>query len=192
MKRLLYLVMASLVAVLAFASIASAQGIYSQNQMMQPQAPAPAPVTAAPAPAAASQYMEAPAVPSAPVETQSQLATTVSIEDFFFSPAQITVEPGTTVTGVNNGAAPHTVTADDGSFGSEVLEPGESFSFTFQNPGTFAFHCQIHPGMTGSVTVSGAQALPSTGGSFPLLPIAALLLLGSGVIAALAVRRRAA
>jgi plastocyanin len=79
---------------------------------------------------------------------------TISIQDFFFSPAQITVQSGTTVTWTNQGNAPHTVTADDGSFDSERLNPGESFSHTFKSPGTVAYHCEIHPFMRGSVTVS--------------------------------------
>lgn len=80
---------------------------------------------------------------------------TVSIQDFFFSPAQLNVQPGTTVTWTNQGKAPHTVTADDGSFDSETLQPGQSFSHTFQSTGTVAYHCEIHPFMTASVTVGG-------------------------------------
>ena len=82
---------------------------------------------------------------------------TVSIQDFFFSPANITVQPGTSVTWVNNGQAPHTVTATDpaGAFDSGTLQPGESFSFTFKQPGTYAYYCTIHPFIKGTVTVGG-------------------------------------
>ncbi len=82
---------------------------------------------------------------------------TVSIEDFFFSPAHMTVQPGTTVTWVNNGQAPHTVTATDpaGTFDSGTLQPGESFSFTFKQPGAYGYYCTIHPFMKGTVTVGG-------------------------------------
>jgi plastocyanin len=96
----------------------------------------------------------------------------VSIQDFFFSPAQINVQPGTTVTWTNQGNAPHTVTADDGSFDSETLDPGQSFSHTFQSPGTVGYHCEVHPFMTGSVTVSkkkgvgrGGTATANAGGA---------------------------
>lgn len=83
----------------------------------------------------------------------------VSIQDFAFNPPDITVAPGTTVTWVNNDSAPHTTTADDETWDSETLQPGESFSFTFDMPGTFPYFCELHPFMTGSVTVSGgAQA----------------------------------
>ena len=59
---------------------------------------------------------------------QSQQMVTVSIRDFFFDPAQITVAPGTTVRWVNQGNAPHTVTANDRSFDSERLNPGQSLT----------------------------------------------------------------
>src|SRR5215203_5307103 len=106
---------------------------------------------------------------------------TVSIEDFFFSPANMTVAPGTTVMWVNNGQAPHTSTADDGAWDSGTLQPGESFSFTFDQAGTYTYHCSIHPDMTGTITVSAgggggasassmaasASASPAAGSSLP-------------------------
>jgi plastocyanin len=90
--------------------------------------------------------------PSAGAQGQTM---TVSIEDFFFSPANMTVAPGTTVTWVNNGQAPHTSTADDGTWDSGTLQPGESFSFTFDQAGTYTYHCSIHPNMTGTIKVGG-------------------------------------
>ena len=80
---------------------------------------------------------------------------TVSIQDFSFNPGQITVAPGTTVTWTNEGPSPHTTTADDGSWDSGTLQQGEDFSFTFDEPGTYTYHCSIHPDMTASVKVSG-------------------------------------
>src|SRR5215217_770533 len=135
---------------------------------------------------------------------------TVSIQDFSFSPGQITVAPGTTVTWVNKGTSAHTTTADDGTWGSGTLQQGEDFSFTFDQPGTYTYHCSIHPDMTASVKVSGGgeatssasasmspsasasasptATLPGTGGiSLPL--VAAIALLGLGVLALIAVRR---
>ena len=79
---------------------------------------------------------------------------TVSIQDFFFEPDQLTVAPGTTVTWVNDGAEPHTSTADDGTWDSGTLQPGESFSFTFDDPGDYSYLCEIHPDMTATITVS--------------------------------------
>src|SRR5215211_3143303 len=87
---------------------------------------------------------------------------TVSIQDFSFSPGQITVAPGTTVTWVNKGPSPHTTTADDGSWDSGTLQQGEDFSFTFDQPGTYTYHCSIHPDMTATVKVSGGGGTTSS------------------------------
>jgi plastocyanin len=78
----------------------------------------------------------------------------VAIRDFFFAPARLSVAPGTTVVWVNEGAHPHTVTAFDGSFDSGVLMPGDAFAVTFGGSGTVWYFCEIHPSMTGGVTVS--------------------------------------
>ena len=75
---------------------------------------------------------------------QGMTTTTVSIQDFFFS-ANVTVEPGTTVTWVNEGTVPHTVTSDDGQFDSGVLMPGDSYTVMFKGQGTITYHCAIHP-----------------------------------------------
>src|SRR5215212_8181276 len=87
---------------------------------------------------------------------------TVSIKNFAFDPpnATATVSPGTTVTWVNNDQVPHTVTATNpaGVFDSGTLQPGQSYSFALDKAGTYAYHCEIHPDMTGTITVSGASA----------------------------------
>jgi plastocyanin len=88
----------------------------------------------------------------------------VSIKDFDFSPASRSVTVGTTVTWTNTGQAPHTVTADDGTFDSGTLDPGKDFSFTFDTPGTFTYHCNIHPRMKGKIVVKEANAA-QTGGN---------------------------
>jgi len=80
----------------------------------------------------------------------------VSIEDNYFDVADIAVEPGTTVIWTNEGQVPHTVTADDGSFDSEELNPGDTYIVTFLGSGTVSYYCEIHPEMVGSVTVGGA------------------------------------
>jgi plastocyanin len=86
---------------------------------------------------------------------------TVSIKDFAFNRPNATVAPGTSVTWVNNDQVPHTATANDGTFDSGTLQPGQSYSFTFDKPGTYAYHCNIHPYMTATVTVSGASGSAS-------------------------------
>src|SRR5215218_4574180 len=82
---------------------------------------------------------------------------TVEIQDFAFDSDRIEITVGTTVTWTNNGDAPHTVTADDESFGSDTLNNGDSFSFSFTEVGEFAYHCAIHPRMTGVVVVTEAE-----------------------------------
>ena len=85
----------------------------------------------------------------------------VNIGDNFFDPPDVAVEPGSTITWTNNGAVPHTVTADDGSFDSERLNPGDSYTVAFGGQGTVRYHCEIHPEMRGSVTVGGGGSAPA-------------------------------
>jgi len=79
----------------------------------------------------------------------------VSIADFAFSPASITVKKGTTVTWTNNDSTAHTVTGDDNTaIDSGTLNKGDTYTFTFNTAGTFAYHCAFHSSMTASVTVT--------------------------------------
>jgi plastocyanin len=158
---------------------------------------------------------------SAPAAS-AQDEMTVSIQDFFFDPDQLTVAPGTTVTWVNKGQAPHTVTSTDGKeLDSATLQPGDTYSFIFKDDDageTYAYQCTIHPQMTASVNVSGgggttssasasmstsasasaspsasasasvSPKMPETGG-VPLPLLAAVALVGSGILAMIAMRR---
>ena len=90
-----------------------------------------------------------------------QNARSVEMGDNFFNPPNAAVEPGSTITWTNNGEEPHTVTADDGSFDSGVLNPGDSYTVAFGGQGTVTYHCTIHPEMTGSVTVGGGGSAPA-------------------------------
>jgi plastocyanin len=91
--------------------------------------------------------------PSAGATGGQQTGTIVYIRDFYFSPTKIAVEPGTTVTWVNLGLHPHTVTSFDGQFDSGTLMPGDSYKVKFIGHGTLGYYCAIHPSMTGSVSV---------------------------------------
>jgi len=77
----------------------------------------------------------------------------VYIEDNFFNPADVAVEPGSTITWINNGTVPHTVTADNGLFDSGELYPGDSYTVWFGGSGTVTYYCAIHPEMRGNVIV---------------------------------------
>ena len=90
-----------------------------------------------------------------------QDARSVDIGDNFFDPPDVAVEPGSTITWTNNGDEPHTVTADDGSFDSGRLNPGDSYTVAFGGQGTVTYHCAIHPEMRGSVTVGGGGTAPA-------------------------------
>ena len=96
----------------------------------------------------------------------------VSIQDFSFLPAAVTIKVGTTVRWTNNGPSAHTTTSDGGFWTSPTLSApsgnggyggagtaGGTFDFTFTQAGTYAYHCSLHPpslypGFTGTVTVT--------------------------------------
>lgn len=77
----------------------------------------------------------------------------VTIQDFAFSPATITVAIGTTVTWTNEDSATHTVTSKTGLFNSGELSNGASFSNTFTAAGDYEYYCSIHTSMVGHVIV---------------------------------------
>jgi plastocyanin len=104
--------------------------------------------------------------PAPPGETRRDTATAgrdtlnasrdtlnASIEDFTFRPARLEIAAGTTITWTNRGQVVHTVTADDRSFDSGNIEPGERRSLTFSRAGTFAYRCTPHPFMRGVIVV---------------------------------------
>jgi plastocyanin len=91
------------------------------------------------------------AAPTASVGTAT--TPTVHIKNFAFDPATLTVAAGTTVRFVNDDTEAHTVTARDGSFNSDGLDTNDSWSFRFTKPGDYAYFCQLHPYMKGTVIV---------------------------------------
>ena len=74
---------------------------------------------------------------------------TVQMQPRTFAPAELHVAPGTSVTWTNSSDVEHTVTADDSSFDSGNVEPGDSFSMTFDTPGRYQYYCLQHgePGL---------------------------------------------
>lgn len=77
----------------------------------------------------------------------------VTIKNFMFAPATVTIKSGTTVTWTNKDNEPHTVASDSGLFRSGAMDTDESFSFKFDKPGTYHFACSIHPMMVGTIVV---------------------------------------
>jgi plastocyanin len=77
----------------------------------------------------------------------------VRIADLAFAPAELEVNAGDQVVWENADGTTHTVTADQGGFDSGNLPVGDRFDFAFDRAGTFAYHCEIHPSMQGTVVV---------------------------------------
>lgn len=152
-----------------------------------------------------------------PATTALAATVSVSIGDNFYSPATVTVSVGDTVRWTNNGQAPHSVTADNGSFDSSpgcpqdiaaCLGNGDTYSRTFAATGSFSYYCTVHgQTMSGTVVVQGGgtttsppspsptddDGLADTGPTDALIPFMVggglLLLAGLGVL--FVVRRRA-
>jgi plastocyanin len=176
-------------------------------------APDQQPAAAAPAPPAVT-------VSSPKNKAHASASASVTMGDFFFSPASVSVAVGDTVTWHNTGQAPHTATANDGSFDTGTINAGGSGSHTFSSAGTFSYICTIHPNMKGTVRVlssssggsggsggtsgasssgtseSSAVASPGAAGSSTTLPmtgmaVGALTLAGLALLASGALVRRA-
>jgi plastocyanin len=103
-----------------------------------------------------------PSMPSAPAGTASTTGApaaaagdAVTIDNFAFAPATLTIRAGGTVTWTNRDEEPHTVAATDGSFHSPGMGTGATYSHTFPTAGKFDYVCSIHPSMHGTVVVTG-------------------------------------
>lgn len=77
----------------------------------------------------------------------------VVVDNFSFAPASAAIPVGTTVTWTNHDDIPHNVVSTEQKFKSPVVDTDETFSHTFDVPGTFKYYCSIHPRMTGQVVV---------------------------------------
>jgi plastocyanin len=90
-------------------------------------------------------------------------ANAVSIDNFTFTPASLTVKAGTTVTWTNRDDIPHGIAAANNEFKkSKALDTDDNFSFTFTTPGTYKYFCYIHPHMVGTIVVEAASGSNTT------------------------------
>lgn len=112
----------------------------------------PATTAAAPTTTAAAPTTTAP--PATTTTQADDAGASITIANFNFSGAT-TVEAGTTVSATNQDDVSHTWTSDDDVWDSGNLRNGESFEFTFDEPGEYSYFCSIHPQMTGTITVEG-------------------------------------
>lgn len=107
-------------------------------------------------------------LPAACSSSSAPSGPTVSALDNLFSPKELHIKAGQTVTWVNNGRSPHTVTADDNSFHSGTFQPGKQYTHTFRTPGTYPYYCALH-GSHGGIGMAGVIVVdPAT--SFSPLP----------------------
>jgi len=107
-------------------------------------------------------------VPAATQQTQqptlwnTQDALVVNIQNMQFVKNSMTVAQGAKVAWVNKDNVSHTITSDDGKFtSSTTLDPGQVYIFTFNNLGTFTYHCSLHPTMKGTIIVKPAIEVPT-------------------------------
>ncbi|HEY6736422.1 MAG TPA: cupredoxin family copper-binding protein [Candidatus Saccharimonadia bacterium] len=137
-----------LVVIIAAAAYALNRTRQSVTQLASP--------TPTPLPTLAAAPVTATAATAASTPAPSAITVKASIKDMAFSPAGLTVKAGTTVTWKNEDSVSHNVVETDGQAGpsSGTLANGQTYSFAFSTPGTYHYHCSIHPSMTGTVTVT--------------------------------------
>jgi len=75
----------------------------------------------------------------------STAAVTVTIKDFKFDPQPVQAKVGDVVTWTNSDSAPHSATLDDGTCDTKTINGGSSASLVFNAPGTYTYHCSVHP-----------------------------------------------
>jgi len=106
------------------------------------------------APPASEETTEAESTESEPAPSgEASKSEKVDIVEFTYQPDPVVVAVGGKVIWQNQDTAPHTATADDGSFDTGTIEKGKIGSETFKEAGTFTYFCEIHPTMHGSVEV---------------------------------------
>ena len=166
MKRLMYLIPLSAIAVLVLAAPALTQTAPNDIEASPTQTTDAVQETGG----AATDPTTVPAETTAPAESTTPAPNstmTVDISNHAFNPAQLNVAPGTTVTFVNNDTEPHTATADNGLFDTGVLQPGSSFDVFLDGSGTVTYHCELHPDMQGSIVVGQAGQAGGAEGTNP-------------------------
>src|SRR5258708_338082 len=91
--------------------------------------------------------------PQANVDATGKNEVQIVIENFTFSPSDVTVTPGTKVTWINKDEAPHTASSTDKKFNSGGLDTGDKFSFVFNDKGDYPYFCALHPQMKATIKV---------------------------------------
>lgn len=125
---------------------------------MRHTGPAAAAVTPAPAAALLAMAVLMATAPlsaraAQPAGPGAARAHTVAIEDMRYNPQTLTVRRGDRVTWINEDLVPHTVTADDGTFDSHLIQPGSSWTHVARKPGEYDYKCSLHVTMKGKILV---------------------------------------
>ena len=134
-------------AISASVALAACSGAASPTAAL----PSPAASVAAPSPAAsvAASMAASSAASQAPAASDA-----ITIQNFAFAPASLTVKSGATVTWTNMDSPKHSVKWDDGTTGSDPLATGATYTRTFAAAGTFTYVCGIHASMKGTIVVN--------------------------------------
>ena len=170
MKRLIYAIPLSLIAVLVFAAIAVAQDVQKGQQAGQEPSPTTTDTNTTDVQGSATlPAKQNPAETTMPVESTAPAPNstttrgTLPINAQGFDPAQLSIASGTTLKIVNIDTEPHTATADNDLFDTGVLKPGESKEVYFEGAGTVTYHDELHPDRKGSIIVGeGGSAADTT------------------------------
>jgi plastocyanin len=95
----------------------------------------------------------APAAPPEALQPDSAGVVELEMNAIAYTRPHIVIPAGTTVRWVNRDPVAHTVTADNASFDSDLVQPGVRWERRFDQPGTYRYHCTPHPFMRGIVVV---------------------------------------
>lgn len=137
-----------LIVVLTLLGVFLATGCAGNNTEQLPSAPAKTPVEETITP------VQTPSLPVANITSQSTgegKTVDVSIKDFAFEPASLTVSAGDTVRWTNLDTATHTIKGS--GFESQALREGDSYEYVFTKAGNYVYECSIHPSMQGNIIV---------------------------------------
>ena len=159
LKRLMYAIPLSAIAVLVFAAIAVAQDVQKgQAQGQEPSQNATDTNTTDVQGSTTLPAKKNPAETTTPAQSTAPASNTtatvdIDINDQAFNPSQVNIAPGTTVRFFNIDTKPHTATADNNLFDTKELKEGEASEVYFEGSGLVTYHDELNPNMKGSIVV---------------------------------------
>lgn len=156
MERWTVLIGGAVAVTVASGTFAVVRAVDTDEQVSPPPTSLAVPTTAA----SASTSTTAPDAPvgsaaASAAGTAAADAIEIEISGFAFSPAELTIARGTTVTWVNRDGTDHSIVSEDGSVLSPAMGDGDTFSFTFTAAGVYPYICGFHPEMAGTIVVEG-------------------------------------